>query len=230
MPAQLNILVVEDHDFLRDVTVEMLCQHGHRARGAICAEDVDDIGDGIAPDLYVIDLNLPGEDGLSLTRRIRSHHPNVGIIMVTARTQLQDKVAGYASGADIYLAKPVDPEELLAAIESLRRRIKPQYLRTPDSFSLDRQSLRLAGPLGETTLTHSEAALLAAFAMAAGQRLERWQVALNLGQNEENFSESSLEVRIARLRRKLVEIGAPLPAIKAVRSIGYTLCLPVTVT
>jgi DNA-binding response OmpR family regulator len=229
VPAHLNILVVEDHDFLREVTVDMLCQHGHQASGVACAEDIDDFTGNLLPDLYLIDLNLPGEDGLSLAKRIRGSHPAVGIIMVTARHQLQDKVAGYQSGADIYLAKPVEPEELLAAIESLRRRLKPDHDSSAETLIVDVQRLMLRGPLGETALSQAEATLLSAFASAAGQSLERWQVALKLGQGDAGFSESSLEVRIGRLRRKLSDVGGTLPAIKAIRSVGYKLCLAICV-
>lgn len=119
----MNILVVEDNDSLRQATVAMLIRHGHWTTGLVCAEDLDDLRLNPQPDLFIIDLNLPGEDGLSLSRRLRAAQPLVGIIMVTARSLLGDKLAGYESGADLYLAKPVDPAELLAAVESLGRRL-----------------------------------------------------------------------------------------------------------
>ena len=119
LPSSLSIIVVEDHDSLRMVTVEMLRQNGHNVIGLECAEDLDDEAGGQYADIFIIDLNLPNEDGLSLTRRIKKVNPNVGVIMMTARHQLSDRVIGYESGADIYLIKPVNPAELLAAITAL---------------------------------------------------------------------------------------------------------------
>ena len=121
MVARLNILVVEDNDDLRQTMVEVLAGEGHHVSGVDCAEAVPEcIG---ALDLILIDLNLPGEDGLSLARRIRSTQPDIGMIMVTARRLPADRKRGYDSGADIYLPKPIAFEELCAAIESLSRRI-----------------------------------------------------------------------------------------------------------
>lgn len=105
MSTCLNILVIEDHDDLRELTVEVLNQQGHHAVGFPGAEELNDVFSGF--DLLIVDLNLPGEDGLSLARRFRLALPDAGIVMVTAREQAADKVRGYESGADIYLTKPV---------------------------------------------------------------------------------------------------------------------------
>ena len=110
----LKILVVEDNDELRAATLAYLQKHGHYVRGVSMAEDIDDMTGGFFPDVYIIDLKLPGENGLSLTRRLRASHPDAGIIITTARTQFDDKLMGYESGADHYLPKPVHPKELLA--------------------------------------------------------------------------------------------------------------------
>jgi len=110
MSSNLSIAVVEDHDFLRVSTVNLLRERGYRAEGYFCAEDLVEDNITIQPDLYIIDLNLPGEDGLSLAKRIRATRAEVGSVMVTARAHIQDKFQGYASGADIYLPKPLDPD------------------------------------------------------------------------------------------------------------------------
>ncbi|MEY4757381.1 MAG: hypothetical protein RJA34_2279 [Pseudomonadota bacterium] len=122
MVASLNILVVEDHDALREATVDTLRQQGHQVTGIDSAEAL--IGElaGVRFDVYVIDLRLPGEDGISLTRRLRQDQPDAGIILATARVLPQDRAAGLASGADIYLAKPLLPEDLQAAVAELSRR------------------------------------------------------------------------------------------------------------
>lgn len=117
------ILVVEDHDALREVTVATLQGLGHKVRGIACAEDLSAEFAICNPQILILDLNLPGEDGISLARRMRRLHPELGIIMVTARKELIDKIAGYENGADIYLTKPTSFEELAAAVLALSRRI-----------------------------------------------------------------------------------------------------------
>lgn len=119
----MRIILVEDHDDLREITVEALAEMGHAVRGLADGALLDAEFPEFRPHILVLDLNLPGEDGISLSRRYRRLHPGIGIIMVTARTQAREKVEGYDSGADIYLAKPVCPEELAAAIQALSRRI-----------------------------------------------------------------------------------------------------------
>lgn len=119
MVATLNILVVEDHDILREATVDTLRQQGHRVTGIDCAEALDAEWANVLFDIYVIDLRLPGEDGISLTRRLRQRQPHAGIILATARVLPQDREVGLVSGADIYLSKPLLPEDLLAAVEEL---------------------------------------------------------------------------------------------------------------
>jgi DNA-binding response OmpR family regulator len=223
MPQALNILVVEDHDALRDVTVEALIRQGHHVRGVDCAEAVPDEAELCAIDLMVIDLNLPGEDGISLAARIRAAQPNVGIIMVTARNQLPQRLAGYQAGADIYLTKPTSIEELLAAIAALARRIKPQL---PEStLALDLAGLSLTGPLGGVGLSGHEATMLAALLRAKDQQLDSWQLIALADKEVTEASKKALEVQIVRLRKKLQQAGAPEASIKSVRGQGYKLLL-----
>jgi len=119
----VKIIVVEDHEALREVTVSALQDMGHKVRGIACAETLNQELQTDCPHVLILDLNLPGEDGISLARRVRKVHPEIGIIMVTARNQLGDKLTGYDSGADIYLTKPTSIEELSAAIQALSRRL-----------------------------------------------------------------------------------------------------------
>jgi DNA-binding response OmpR family regulator len=94
-----------------------LANKGHHVFGLSCAEELEDAVKGGATDVFILDLNLPGEDGISLAKRIRQAYPLVGIIMLTARSQAKEKVQGYESGADLYMTKPVDFEELCAALQ-----------------------------------------------------------------------------------------------------------------
>jgi DNA-binding response OmpR family regulator len=123
MGADVNIIVIEDHDSLREVTVSALQDMGHKVRGIACAESLNSELESGIPQILILDLNLPGEDGVSLASRLRHKHPGVGIIMVTARKEPADKIAGYENGADIYLTKPTSLDELAAAVQALSRRI-----------------------------------------------------------------------------------------------------------
>ena len=227
VPA-LKVLLVEDNDELREATLAFLCGAGHDARGVPAAEYIQDVAGAFVPDVYVIDLGLPREDGLSLTRRLRVSHPGAGIIIVTARSQIGDKVEGYESGADLYLPKPVQPRELLAGLNALGKRVKGTGAGR-DKMQLAADKLQLRGPRGVVELTASDVQLLAAIARAPGQTLERWQIAEAIGKSEENSPSSAMiEMRIARLRKKLVAAGSPPPGIKALRGAGYVLCGTVT--
>ncbi len=228
MDTGLNIVVVEDHDALREVTVEALCGLGHHAVGVDCAEALDDEIGALPIDLLVVDLNLPGEDGISLTRRLRAAQPEIGIIMVTARNQINEKLSGYDSGADLYLTKPTSLEELGAAIQALARRMKCHQQERP-AFLLNLGALFLQGPQDRVSLSAHEAAMLSVLARAPGRRLESWQLIELSGKAETDFSKSTLEVQIVRLRKKLVQSGAGDQPIKAVRGLGYQLCIQITV-
>jgi DNA-binding response OmpR family regulator len=136
----VNILVVEDHDDLREATVDALSAVGYSVRGVVSAEGIDDEAGRFPVDIVLLDLNLPGEDGYRVARRLRAAKPDLGIIMVTARNFSKDVIQGYASGADIFVAKQVSPEELNAAIQTLARRIRPQEQHAA-SLSINTQTM-----------------------------------------------------------------------------------------
>lgn len=225
----LKILVVEDNDELREATLAYLQIQGHYVRGVPMAEDIDNLAGGFVPDVYVIDLNLPDEDGLSLTRRLRASHPNVGIVIATARAQIGDKVLGYASGADLYLVKPVHPQELLAGVTALGKRLRTQFqFQHDNTLRLDLAHMRLYGTNGSAELTASDGLILSALIRAPGQSLERWQIGEIIStENDTQPSAAMLEMRIARLRKKLSAVGALQPSIKALHKKGYVLCCQV---
>lgn len=267
----LNIVLVEDHDLLRTVTASVLTEAGHKVLALSCAEEVDEAISGMSPDLYILDLNLPGEDGISLARRIRRSHPRVGIIMTTVRAEVADRLDGYESGADIYLPKPTDPTELLAAAVALARRLRPGFgaglnsghlepkdrLEPPSTLHgalagqtpppngdgisstgeeakeammlLSTQAMNLSGARHQVLLTFAEVQLLSAFARAAGGVLERWQIASILDIDIDASTSASLEMRVARLRRKITQVSGHEAPVRAVRGVGYKLCLPLTV-
>ncbi len=228
-PPLLHILVVEDNDGLREATVDFLRAQGHHVTGVVCAEEVDDTPTRDVPDLYLIDVNLPGENGFSLADRIRRSQPLAGIVLLTARGQVEDRLEGYSSGADNYLIKPVEQAELLACLSSLARRLKATARQDAAGLQLDTQTQRLTGPRGAVALTHGEGLLLAAFCRAAGQKLERWQVMQLVDPKDKGLVPANLEMRISSLRKKLDACGAPEDAIRTLRGIGYALNCQVSV-
>ena len=233
MLTKLNIVLVEDHDALREIMTEILSAKGHHVTGIDCAEALDDQLSRSPIDLLIADLNLPGEDGLSLVRRVRLTQPLIGIIMVTARHEAADKVTGYDMGADIYLSKPVAPTELIAAVSSISRRLYAQSNQADFSnnsnLRLWSRNLLLCGPLGEVSITDTESVILTALARAPSQRLEIWQILEMLGINMDTYNKSTFEVRIARLRKKIISVGADKSCLRAVRMSGYQLCTPLLV-
>jgi DNA-binding response OmpR family regulator len=228
MDSRLNIILVEDNDDLRDATVDALQAMGHNVRGVDCAEALDDQLGAFRAELLVLDLNLPGEDGISVARRIRASAPDIGIIMLTARNQLSEKVQGYDSGADIYLTKPTSVKELGAAIASLARRIHPRAV-PAQALTLNPHTLQLRGSVGALDVSYHEATLLSAFAKAKDRRLEHWQIIELSGKTADEASKNSLEVQIVRLRKRLEQVGALSPTIKAIRGTGYQLCIAIEI-
>lgn len=229
MTFPLHIGVVEDNDDLRESLVEVLGAIGHKVSGFSCAEDLDEAQSGTAIDLVLLDLNLPGEDGLSLAKRLKLVQPGLRVIMMTTRTALEERVEGYDSGADLYLPKPASMDELLAAVRAMERQIHADTRRAAKAagtlLKLDTRALRLQGIAGEISINAVEATLLAALARAAGQRLEHWQLIESMGQEVNTATRANLVVRIARLRGKLDRIGCDKRALKSLRTEGYQLCV-----
>lgn len=230
MVAKLNIVVVEDNHDLRELTCQVLMQEGHRVKGLSCAEELEDLAGGEPADVFLIDLNLPSEDGISLSKRIRKAQPLVGIIIVSARTDLADRLTGYDSGADWYITKPVVFEELAAAIRSFARRRHAAKLDRADVLlGLTLSNLDLQGPKGVSKLTPTEAMVLTALARAPAGQLETWQIAEMLGLVADESMKSNIAVRMTRLRKKLMDVGADGVVIESIRNVGYQLLVHVEV-
>lgn len=225
----LNILIVEDNENLRESICDALHSLGHHICDVDCAEAVPEQSNCVNLDLAILDLNLPGEDGLSLATRLRTTHPDIGIIMLTARIKSEDRAAGYAGGADIYLTKPASLAELEQAIGALARRLQPT--RSTDVACLAPLQRRLLLADGQAiALTANEAALLAAFARAAQHLLETWQIGEILGMDVDHLNKSAIELHIVRLRKKMPCPSSGGSAIQAVRGRGYQLCVPLKVS
>lgn len=224
----LNIVLIEDHDVLRELLQQALEEVGHHVVALSSAEELEDEPGSQAVDVFLVDLNLPGEDGLSLSGRLRKAYPLAGLIILTARSALADKLAGYASGADVYLTKPIDVPELCAAVAAFARRRQSlgKLMAEQAALVLCQQSMTVGRTGGVfVKLSADESAMLAMFSRAPGHRVAYWQIAETLSLDVQTYSKSSLEVRIVRLRKKLIAAGALAECIKAVRGYGYQLCI-----
>jgi len=224
----LNVVIVEDVTDLRESLVDLLALEGHHVVAFDSAENFVANCSIATVDILVLDLGLPGQDGLSLARNLRATWPMLGIIMLTARGTPEERKAGYENGADIYLGKPSSAQELCASIWALARRVVPEGPAL-GAFVLNSRAMTLVGPLGTVPLTAGESMLLEAFVNAPGNRLA---ITVAEGQDDgaETISKGSFVVQVGRLRKKLVAAGAKGQSINAVRRNGYQLSVPVKIS
>jgi two-component system phosphate regulon response regulator OmpR len=226
--AAPRILVVDDDPALRDLLADYLAKNGFAVATAMDGEAMRAaLADGM-PDAFVLDLMLPGEDGLALTRFIRAQS-SVPILMLSARGEEMDRVIGLEVGADDYLAKPFGPRELLARLRALLRRGQPSAAAAgavrPASrfgpFVLDPDGRRLLREGAEVPLTGAEYNLLAALVARPNRVLSRDTLVDLLKGYERDPFDRSIDIRVARLRRK-IEADPTAPAyIRTVRGEGY---------
>ncbi len=231
----LNIAVVEDEPDLREEICEFLTLSGMTACGMGSGEELDDHLDARACDVVVLDINLPGEDGFRIAHRLGARD-GLGVVMVTSRAALEDRVHGLKTGADAYLVKPVDLQELVATVESVCRRTKRDAPAAPSSptpqtpsadrhageWHLRRLGWELAGPNGRSVaLTAAEHDFLARLLAAPGRPVSRADL-LGAHPPVPEGDLRKLDAVVRRLRRKVEdEIGFPLP-VRAAHGIGYT--------
>jgi DNA-binding response OmpR family regulator len=246
MPApSANLLIVDDDTSVQSMLLEYLRGHGYAARAA---------GDGAAmrtelerelPDLVLLDLRLPGEDGLTLARYLREHY-DVGIVMVTGSGDVVDRVVGLEIGADDYIAKPFDPRELLARVKSVLRRMQarpgaagapaPAAPTGPDAgkaagrqrfgrCEIELEARRLFDGMAdnaELTMTAMEYELIRVFLANPNRVLSRDQLLMHTRNREWEPFDRSIDIRIGRLRRKVEPDPAGEPrVIRTVRNAGY---------
>lgn len=218
----MNIVVVEDHQDLRELFVEHLLGDGFNVVGAGCAEDLDEHMTNVAVDLLVLDLNLPGESGLEIARRVRAAHTGINIIMLTALTSEDDRIRGYESGADLYLSKPISPLELSAAVKAVHRRLV-SAVESSVLLTLHVSRMTIASSQGEANISKADTALLKALASAPDRRLAYWRLFEVTERDQSEAAKGQLELQVFRLRKKLIEIGISEDLIKSVRREGYQL-------
>jgi two-component system, OmpR family, response regulator len=235
MDRQPHILVVDDDREIRSLISQFLTRHGHRVTAAKDGAEMFRALEAARIDLIVLDLMMPGEDGLSLCRRLRAPPAPVGgppIIMLTAMGEETDRIVGLEMGADDYLAKPFNPRELLARIKAVLRRANglpgPAAEQSAgrtlsfEGWRLDLTRRELHSPEGVLVqLSAGEFDLLLAFAEHPQRVLNRDQLLdLARGRSAVPF-DRSIDVQVSRLRRKIEPNPGEPTLIKTVRSGGY---------
>ncbi|HRH80588.1 MAG TPA: response regulator [Thiobacillaceae bacterium] len=223
------ILVVDDDAGIRDLLAEYLGQQGFTVSTARDGREMDTRLEQSRPDLVVMDLMLPGEDGLALTRRVKAS-AGCPVIMLSARGEDIDRIVGLEVGADDYLAKPFNPRELLARIRAVLRRGATQAAEGDPAanetarfgpFALDLAAQCLSRDGAEIPLTHAEFALLKLFVEHPNRALSRDQIMDWLKGYDRDPFDRSIDVRVTRLRKKLEDDPANPVYIRTVWGQGY---------
>ena len=226
-----RILVIEDDEFTRRLLAAFLEKSGFQVTEGGNGQDLHARTRESAFDLIVLDLNLPDEDGLVLTRQLRARS-RVPILMLTSRDDETNRLVGFELGADDYVTKPCNPNELLARVRAILNRSAATD--TSDAaapiaikdYALDLQRHRLTDPKGqEIQLTAGEFHLLSALAMANGRVLSRGQLIDAVGSPEDALTERSVDVLISRLRRKVENNPQEPELIITVPRHGYRLAV-----
>ena len=235
--AQQNILIVDDDPQLRRLIGEFLGKHGFDVALAPDAKGMDAVLDRQRVDLIVLDLMMPGEDGLSVCRRISASR-RIPVVMLSAASEETDRIVGLEVGADDYVRKPCSPRELLARIRAVLRRAAdrsdaPEFAGDHDIYEfadwrLDMMRRELRSPDGVlVNLSSGEFALLRAFLEHPQRVLTRDQL-LDYARGRDAFAyDRAIDVQVSRLRRKLESASSEVELIKTVRNEGYVFASPV---
>lgn len=225
MDIPSRILVVDDDPGIREVLCDYLNQHGYETSGAGSASEMDRALETSSVDLIVLDLMMPGEDGLSVVRRLSRNGPP--IVMLSAMGEETDRIVGLELGASDYLSKPCNPRELLARVRAvLRRPHAEEAMQGGPSLSfagwrLDLMRRELTRPDGMMVgLSGGEFGLLSALAERPGRILTRDQLLEAARGSEADVFDRAMDVQISRLRKKLDD-GSGLEMIQTVRGEGY---------
>lgn len=220
----MRILLVEDSASVRDAMAELLTSQGHVCDCAETADDAWHLLKSEPYDLVVLDLNLPDRPGHSILEKIKKSDLSLAVFVVSARTDLEDRVGLLRAGADDYLVKPFDPEEFTARVEALLRRPKQKSAR---SINLGKLRIHINPPeayhkeTGESfALSPRERSVLAQLAMFVGETVTKERLIQALFNLESAVQPAAVEVYVSRLRSKLKQ-GCVQLEIQTVRGIGY---------
>ncbi len=222
-----HVLVVDDDQRLRSLLQRYLIEQGFRVSTASGAAEARRLLGSMQPDAMVLDVTMPGENGLELTRALRDGGQELPILLLTARGEPQDRIAGLEAGSDDYLGKPFEPRELLLRLRALLRRIGPpaptENARPVRIGAMEFDPVRglLEGPDGTVHLTGGESALLTVLARHPNEVLSRDAIARTLEMDE--AGERAIDVQVTRLRRRIEADPREPRYLHTVRGRGYVL-------
>ena len=219
-----HILIVDDDDRIRDLLKSFLNKCGARTSGAPDADAARKLMASIDFDLLIVDVMMPKEDGFTLAESVR-RTSDVPIILLTARGEPEDRIRGLSTGADDYVPKPFEPEELALRVNAILRRTRERGASPdavtfgPNSFNIARAELTREGRL--MRLTEAETALLKILAARGGEPISREELARRTSAGMER----SVDVQVTRLRRKIEDDPREPVYLQTIRSVGYRLAV-----
>ncbi len=227
--VQAHLLVVDDDERIRGLLQKFLIRHGFLVTVARDAAHARRILTGLEFDMLVLDVMMPGEDGIALTRHLRQSMA-LPILLLTAKGEAANRIEGFEAGADDYLVKPFEPKELLLRINAILRRVPvvkseasvPKVLHMgPVRYDMDRGELWRGADL--IRLTATEAGLMRMFAQAPGAALSRDRLVGEVAESDGGGQERAVDVQITRLRRKIEADPKQPRYLQTVRGEGYML-------
>lgn len=226
---EAHLLIVDDDERIRGLLQKFLIRHGFWVTAARDAEHARRVLAGLEFDLIVMDVMMPGEDGISLTRSLREKI-TTPILLLTAKGETEDRIAGLEAGADDYLAKPFEPKELLLRINAILRRVPvdtalndgPKVLNLgPVRYNVERGEMWRGEEL--VRLTATESALMKIFSSCMNEPVSRAKLVEDLGRDTGQAQERAVDVQITRLRRKIESDPKQPRYLQTVRGAGYML-------
>jgi len=235
-----HVLAVDDDPSVRQMVVDYLGDNDIRVTALASGRQIAEVLARDTIDLVLLDVRMPGEDGLDIARRLREESPGLPIVMLTGRKDEADRVMGLELGADDYLTKPFSPRELLARIRALLRRSRAQQTVADGlqhvrayrfaGWTLNVRLRRLTTPANQTVpLTNAEFNLLAAFLAAPRRVLSRDQLlGLSRLHNDEVY-DRSIDTQVGRLRKKIESPGQDVELIRTARGVGYVFAADVEI-
>ena len=224
-----HLLIVDDDERIRELLQKFLMRHGFLVSAARDAAHARRILAGLEFDLIVMDVMMPGEDGVSLTQSLRETL-STPILLLTARGETEHRIAGLEAGADDYLAKPFEPKELLLRINAILRRMPetpaaqavPKILHLgPIRYDIERGEMWQGDQLVRLTATESQ--LMRIFSACPGEPVSRAKLVEDLGRDRGQAQERAVDVQITRLRRKIETDPKQPRYLQTVRGAGYML-------
>ena len=225
-----HLLVVDDDERIRSLLQQFLVQDGYLISTAENAEQARILLSGIEFDLIILDVMMPGQDGISFAGELRNLGNNTPILLLTARGETEDRIKGLEAGADDYLPKPIEPKELLLRINAILRRMPDLKEDKMMPKTLDFGNLKYDVARNElwdgekqVRLTTTESQLMKIFTSALGEPISRADLVASLGRDVSLAQDRAIDVQITRLRRK-IEVNPSQPRyLQTVRGAGYML-------